>query len=139
IRAIPGAREAVRSLKARGAKLGVVTSKSRWGTERGLDLCELGQFFKVKVTAEDVDCHKPHPEPVLRALELLDADARATVFIGDSPHDMASGRSAGVFTAAALWGPFERSVLEPHAPSFWLSCPEELARLGLAGQSRTPT
>jgi pyrophosphatase PpaX len=57
------------------------------------------------------------------------ADPATTVFVGDSPHDMAAGRAAGVRTAAALWGPFARGDLEPHAPDFWLERPDDLSRL----------
>jgi pyrophosphatase PpaX len=125
----PGALEAVQSLKRPGAKFGVVTSKMKWSTQRGLELCGFDGLFEVIVTADDVEKHKPHPEPVLRALELLNSTAEETVFVGDSPHDMASGRAAGVKTAAALWGPFSREALEPHQPDYWFTEPSEIALL----------
>ncbi len=125
----PGALEAVQGLKRPGAKFGVVTSKMKWSTLRGLELCGFDGLFEVIVTADDVEKHKPHPEPVLRALELLKSTAEETVFVGDSPHDMASGRAAGVKTAAALWGPFSREALEPHQPDYWFTEPSEIALL----------
>ena len=127
VREYPGAREAVGKLKDRGVKLGVVTSKMRPGTLRGLTAGGFDGVFDVLVTVEDVAEHKPHPAPVTRALELLDSRPEEALFIGDSPHDMASGRAAGVSTAAALWGPFPRQALEPHAPTFWLAEPGEMA------------
>lgn len=36
--------------------------------------------------------------------------------IGDSPHDLAAGRAAGVRTVAALWGASARDVLEAAGP-----------------------
>jgi pyrophosphatase PpaX len=39
------------------------------------------------------------------------------VFVGDSPHDIASGNAAGVISIAALWGPFTREQLEPLKPT----------------------
>ncbi len=125
----PGALEAVQGLKRPGAKFGVVTSKMKWSTMRGLELCGFDGLFDVFVTAEDVEKHKPHPEPVLRALELLKSENEETVFVGDSPHDMASGRAANVKTGAALWGPFSREALEPHQPDYWFSEPSEFAKL----------
>jgi pyrophosphatase PpaX len=65
-------------------------------------------------------------------VELLRGDADSTVFIGDSPHDMAAGRAAGVRTAAALWGPFDRDTLSAYTPTYWLSEPGEI--LSLDGQ-----
>ena len=80
----------------------------------------------VLVCADEVTNPKPHPEPVEKAVTLLGADPGTTVYVGDSIHDMMSGRAAGVRTAAALWGPFGRAHLEG-------------ARAGLlAGDARRP-
>ena len=51
------------------------------------------------------------------------------VFVGDSLHDMHSGRAAGTATAAVLWGPFDRAHLEPSEPDHWLTEPGDLVRL----------
>jgi pyrophosphatase PpaX len=83
----------------------------------------------VVVAAEDVTNPKPHPEPVLRALKILGAEPADAIYVGDSVHDMESGRQAGVRTAAALWGPFGRAQLERTEPTHWLEQPAEL--LGL--------
>jgi len=65
--------------------------------------------------------HKPAPEPVWHALEVLGGiPPRRALFVGDSTHDMRAGRAAGVRTAAALWGPFSRDQLAPTAPDHWL-------------------
>ena len=129
IRPFPGIPDAVRALKTNGNVLGIVTSKARKGTLKGLHACGLEGLFGAIVTADDVDKHKPNPEPVLLALELLNAAADRTVFIGDSRFDLAAGRDAGVRTAAALWGPFERCDLEPYNPDYWLGTPEDIAAI----------
>ena len=49
--------------------------------------------------------------------------------MGDSIHDMVSGRAAGVRTAAALWGPFGREHLELATPDYWLETPADLLTL----------
>ncbi|HXV87286.1 MAG TPA: HAD-IA family hydrolase [Gemmatimonadales bacterium] len=129
VRGYPGVHQVLASLKERGKRLGVVTSKMRRGTLHGLAHCGLDGRFDAIVAADDVDRHKPDPTPVLRALEHLGADARQTVFVGDSPHDLAAGRAAGVRTAAALWGPFPRAWLTPHQPDHWLSAPADVLSL----------
>ena len=131
--AYPGIHEMLVSLRAPDRKLAIVTSKNRRAMDRGLRLCRLDAYFDVCVTTDDVERYKPHPEPVVEALERLSADAADAVFIGDSPHDAAAGRAAGVKTAAALWGPFPKSDLEPHEPDYWLSDASDLASLGLDG------
>jgi len=129
IKPFDGIVEALEALSKNGTALGVVTSKGRTGAHRGLRHCGLDGYFQAVVAANDVERHKPHPEPVLHALELLDRGPEGTVFIGDSPFDMAAGRDAGVQTAAALWGPFERETLEQHSPDYWLTDPTEIPSL----------
>ena len=123
----PGVLEGVRALYSSDRKLGVVTSKMHGSLERGLSIGGFDGMFEVVIGADDVENPKPHPEPVLKALEALDVTADETVFVGDSPFDMACGRAAGVETAAAMWGPFSQADLEPHAPNYWLRTPQDLS------------
>ena len=129
VRAYPGVRAALCRLRSRGYRLGVVTNKRRPGTHRGLADSALTALIDVVVTAEDVQRHKPDPEPVRRALAALGAAPAAAWFVGDAPADLAAGRAAGGRTAAALWGPFERAELEPEAPDAWIATPSELIDL----------
>jgi pyrophosphatase PpaX len=129
VRRYPGVLEGVRALAARGARLGLVTSKMHGGLEQGLKSGGYEDLFEVLIGADDVENPKPHPEPVLRAAEQLGVDPRETIFVGDSPHDMASGRAAGARIAAVSWGPFPRRALEPYAPDFWLASPASIPHL----------
>ncbi len=131
VRPYPGVPEMVRAIRARGLRIGIVTSKNREGTRRGLRLVGLEDTIEVLVCADDVTRAKPDPEPVTRAVELLEAHPANTIFVGDSIHDLHSGRGAGVLTGAVLWGPFARHELEPAAPNYWLETPEDLGRLVL--------
>jgi pyrophosphatase PpaX len=89
-------------------------------TARSLRHVGLDGTFDTLVTYEETERAKPHPDPVWLALERLGIPASHAIFIGDSPHDMAAGRAAGVQTAAALWGPFTRDQLAPTKPSHWM-------------------
>jgi pyrophosphatase PpaX len=91
-------------------------------------------MFDLLVCADDVERPKPHPEPVHRALRELDAEGGRTLFVGDSVHDMESGRAAGVATGAVLWGPFSREDLAGSSPDHWLEGPEELRELVLGAE-----
>ncbi len=129
VRAFPGAVDTVRLLKTGGARLGIVTSKNRHGVGLGLTLCGLDGLFDAIVTSDDLAASKPDPAPVLAALTWLDAEPRSTLFAGDSPHDIASGRDAGTRTAACLWGPFERACLAAEGPDYYLDSFRQLADL----------
>ena len=61
------------------------------------------------------------------------------MFIGDSRHDIECGRAAGVRTAAALWGPFDRAHLESAGPDFWLTTPADIGMLCEAPDIRRQT
>jgi len=126
VKPYPGILEAIAHLRKLPVKLAIVTSKGRRSTERGLQLCSLDGFFDTIVTVDDVTQYEPHPAPVIEALKRLSAEAKHSVFIGDSPYDVESGRGAGVQTAAALWGPFPRKDLAVHHPDYWLSKPREI-------------
>ena len=93
----------------------------------------------VVIGADSVTRHKPHPEPVLVALERLGAPRETAIFVGDSPHDVAAGNAAGVTTVAALWGPFGRDALERAEPDYIIDriveLPGLVERIG-AGRGR---
>jgi pyrophosphatase PpaX len=124
-----GVVDEIRRLKDHRKKLGLVTSKLRDGAMRGLRISGLDQAFDIVLGCDDVTHSKPHPEPVLKAMDELGAKPAETVFVGDSRHDMEAGSAAGVKTAAVLWGPFDRAHLEDSSPDYWLEKPEDLRQL----------
>ena len=129
LRPYPGAEAVLSELQRRGVPLAIVTSRLRHATLRGLDICGLSRHFEVIITPEDVRNAKPHPEPVLLALERLGISAAEALFVGDSPHDIAAGRAAGTRTAGVLWGPFPRRTLEDAGADYLLERQDEV--LGL--------
>lgn len=129
VSAYPGVVDAVRGVRRSGRRTGVVTSKTRVGAVRGLKFLGLEAEMDLIVAVDDVANPKPHPEPVLQATGRLGLPPAETVYVGDSVHDMESGRGAGARTAAVLWGPFSREHLAHTEPTYWLERPEQL--LGL--------
>lgn len=131
VRPYAGVREAVVELRERGIRLAIATSKRSIATGMGLRACGLPEsWFEAVVTAEDVERPKPDAEPVLRALELSgEPEPSRAVYVGDSVHDMKSGRAAGVTTAAVLWGPNDRTTLASTRPDLWLTSPAEIGTL----------
>lgn len=129
IETFEGVGEAVRELKARNYRLGIVSSKIRFGVERGLNIFAMAELFDLIIAADDVTNHKPHPEPILKALGHFNASPREAIYIGDSTHDIVAGKAAEISTAAAAWGPFPRTELEALKPDHLLDEPGELLRL----------
>jgi pyrophosphatase PpaX len=125
------------ALHERGHGLAVVTSKAEPLAHRGLAHVGLDGFFDVVVGLESCTRHKPDPEPVRIALDRLGVAPEAAAFVGDSPHDMAAGRAAGVTTVAALWGPFSRAQLAPSEPDYYIERMGELLRVVAGSGLRT--
>jgi pyrophosphatase PpaX len=129
VTAYPGAVEMVRAIRRAGYRTGLVTSKNNPGAVRGLKLVGLEDEIEEIIGADDVVHPKPHAEPILLAMSRLGEPVNSALYVGDSVHDMQSGRAAGVKTAAVLWGPFGRHHLAPTEPDHWLEQPGDLLRL----------
>jgi pyrophosphatase PpaX len=105
LQACAGMLDALGRLKRDGRRLGVVTSKRRVGIELAFTaLPELADLFDVSVGAGDTERHKPHPEPILLALERLHAAPGDAAYVGDSPFDVQAAKAAGVFAVGVTWG-----------------------------------
>ena len=132
VSAYPDVVEMVRTIRRAGFRTGLVTSKNRPGALRGLRHVGLEDAMELVIGADEVENPKPHPEPIQLALRRLGETPQRTVYVGDSIHDMESGRAAGVRTGAVLWGPFDRDHLAGTAPDHWLEKPADLlAVLGI--------
>jgi len=136
VRTYEGISESIHAFSAAGHPLALVTSKSDWMAEKALKLVELDQQIPVIVGCDSCVNHKPHPEPVERALALLGARADNALFIGDSPHDVQSGRAAGVFTVGVSWGAFSREEMLSSGADVVIDRPSELSGAVAAYSSR---
>jgi len=116
-------------LARRGHPLAVVTSKTDALARRGLEHTGILEYFDTIVGCDACSRHKPHPEPVLTALDRLGYAAHEAVFVGDSVHDVEAGNAAGVLTVAALWGPFSRDQLAVASPSRFVERIADLLQL----------
>ena len=128
--------ESLKRLHSAGVPMGIVTSKPHSTAQRGLRVCGIQSLFRFVIGFDEVAHPKPHPEPILMALDRMDCAASAAVYVGDSPHDMLAGKRAGVRTGAALWGPFERDQLTSAEPTYWLENGQSLEHLYL--KTNTP-
>lgn len=90
----PGARELLLALRKAGVKTALVTMSFR---RMALEVAEAIGFeaFDVVVAGDDVTQGKPHPEPYLKAADLLGVSASDCVAIEDSLNGLASAEAAG--------------------------------------------
>ena len=114
--AIPGALDLLCALRNAGILIGIVTRNCRAAVQALLDLT--GVFCDVLLTRDDVANTKPHPDHLLRALEMLDVRPDEALMIGDHWMDIQAGRAAGARTIG---------FLRPDRPEgFFDVCPPDL-------------
>lgn len=89
-----GAKELLVSLHNNGKHIALVTTSLHKQIDPLLKLHNLTDIFEAVVCADDTEKIKPNPQPVLKAMKLLNADPSQTILIGDSESDLlASSRS----------------------------------------------
>ena len=118
IREFPGVEESLDRLGSAGIKVAVVTSKRRVSVEMALEIFPgLRNVVDRFVTLEDTTNHKPHPEPLLRALKLLGSIPKErAAYVGDSPFDVEAAKAAGLTSVAVSWGAFSEDALRAAEP-----------------------
>jgi HAD superfamily hydrolase (TIGR01509 family) len=94
----PGVLELLDLLDALGLPRGVATSSSRTTVERHLQQHALDGRFHGIAAHGDYARHKPHPDPFLKAAELLGVAAQDCLAIEDSHHGVRSAAAAGMMT-----------------------------------------
>ena len=99
----PGVVPVLYDLRATGARLGVVTSRSRFEIEYDAHLAALLPLFDVVICSADSVRHKPYPDPMFAYLEKAGARQETTLFVGDTMHDWRCGHDAGCDFALADW------------------------------------
>lgn len=99
---LPGARELLEDLQAKGIPCAVGTSTQRENLETGLREAGLGGFFVGAATSEDVHLGKPDPEVFLKAAAHTGVAPDRCLVVEDSHHGIEAGRAGGMKTLALL-------------------------------------
>ena len=114
-------------LKDEGRKLGIVTAKRRQTVELAFARLPIEHLFEAVVGGDETERHKPDPEPLLLALERLDAQPEDAVYVGDAPFDVKAAKAAGLFAIGVTWGGIHaRERLRAEQPDALVDTPEEL-------------
>ena len=125
ISVFPEIEKVLKCLHAMKVKTGIVTSKTRHEYEKDFVPFGLNHFFQHVVCANDTQNHKPHPEPILKCMEMASARPEESIYIGDTIYDSQCASAAGVDFALALWGTKNRNI----ASDYKLSGPLEILNL----------
>lgn len=97
-----GMEDLIKALIKQGYRLGICSSKKHAQYEIDMPL-EWRDYFEVVVLEEDCTQHKPSPEPLLKAIELLKVEKEKAIYVGDAIGDGLCCKRAGVDFMFANW------------------------------------
>jgi HAD superfamily hydrolase (TIGR01509 family) len=114
---LPDVSETLAAFHTAGLKLGFATSKKLSASERILEYLGILHYFASRIGPDEVKHPKPHPEALLRSMEILEVGADEMLFIGDMHFDVRAAQSAGVACIAVATGYNTREELEVLEPT----------------------
>lgn len=123
---IPGVHPALIRLANR-YPLAIVTAREDHSAQAILEAHALKHLFQCVATARTCRRAKPHPDPVLWAVNELGFSPHHCMMVGDTTADIQAGKSAGVQTVAVLCGFGDRNELEAAGADLVLNSTAELA------------
>ena len=120
----PGAVELLHQLKANDVKMGIVSTKRSDTLEIILERHGVLKDLEFVIGSDRVKKHKPDPEGLNVAMQLLGVTKEELLFCGDTVIDAGAAKNAGVDFAAVLNGttPAEEFDQWPHvhiSPDLW--------------------
>ncbi len=116
---LPGAHESLQRLAAAGKVQGLVSSGDPSRVRREIVTLGVAAHFGAVVCGGETDERKPHPRPLLLALERLGMAAGEAAYVGDSPEDVLMAHAAGVFAVGIPGGFPNRRALEEARPQLF--------------------
>jgi len=117
VRLLPGAAELLFSLKSRGMKIGIATSRVTRDDGKWRELQRFGVdgYVDAVVTAADAR-PKPAPDTVIECVRQLGLTSPECVFVGDSTCDVVAAREAGLTAYAVTTGVGKKAALASAGP-----------------------
>ncbi len=115
-RLIEGARAGLERLSGAGRVLGVVSSGDAWRVRAEMAALGVAPLFATSVCGGETARRKPHPEPLLVALDRVGVRPVECAYVGDSPEDVAMAKAAGALAVGIPGGFPNREALLASAP-----------------------
>jgi len=95
------------------ARLAVVTTKTGSASVTLLEHLDIMHYFEFVTGREHVEHPKPHPEPILKTLDLMSIEKTSNIWmVGDTHLDLIAAGSAGINSVGVLCGYGQKSDLE---------------------------
>ena len=122
--------DVIQELRQKGIKTAIVTSTLRPTLDAMLKFLTCDTCFDTTLAWEDTTKNKPDPDPLLLAMERLDARPEETIMIGDNEVDIIAGHAANV---TGIWYYpsineyyYPRNMFSHHKPKYTIKHFKEL-------------
>jgi phosphoglycolate phosphatase len=103
-RLFPGMADLVDELEPRGIKWGIVTNKPQRYTVPLMQALGYAERAACLISGDTCAHAKPHPEPMLKACELIGAAPGQCLYLGDDLRDMQAANASGMRGIIARYG-----------------------------------
>ncbi len=122
-----GIPELLRKLKNQNKKIAVITNKYTDISNQILKELDLLQYIDLVLGGDSVENKKPHPEPVLKAIQIL--DSKSPVMVGDSETDINAAKGADIPSVLVMYGFGNLELALEAKPDFKVSSVKQLEEL----------
>ena len=126
------AKTSISVLAEMGFNIVLVTSKTRKSALENLKDHGLYDLFDLFICGDEVCNPKPDPEPITKALEMLQISSEEAIYVGDSAQDIIASKGAGVRVIGVTWGAKLKKEIKDEKPDFIADSFEELIKIILS-------
>jgi phosphoglycolate phosphatase len=124
---LPGVEAALKSLRDKGLKVGIVTRNCEEAVRKVVP--DIEAFCDVFVPRDLIKRVKPHPEQLTSVLKALHVTGGETVMVGDHTIDIQAGKRVGMRTIGVLTGRVKKEEFEKAGADYVLKDASEVCRL----------
>lgn len=100
----PGLLTALDSLKQAGCNFAICTNKTEMLSKQLMDALSMAHQFEAICGQDTFPVRKPHPDHLLKTIEMAGGDRQNAIMIGDTPTDFATAKGASIPLVAVDFG-----------------------------------
>lgn len=117
VKPFEGAVEILEYIRENNMKSALITTTGRTITDKIMRDNKLENLIDAVVTKDDVSKLKPDPEPILKAMEILNLRKEECIMVGDHPNDILASKNAGV-KSVAVKNAYSEEELRKYNPDY---------------------
>lgn len=100
LKLLPGLESFIQTAYKENIRMAIGSAAIPFNIDFVLDNLDLRDYFKVIVSADDVEVSKPHPETYLKAAKLLKVEPSSCIVFEDAPKGVEAALNAGMKAVA---------------------------------------